>query len=163
MSKFYSVKYPTRRWPVQVWSNILNMAGINSHILYKGIHTRKISRYTFLCNLVNDIREFTRPKVISTPVNPSTPSSSILITRLSLDNSEMTPTTPKRRRMTFNSSSSPQTASDSSLKENVNAKLACQVRECKKNKAIDSCNVCKKLTCGVCIFKKMVTCKKCCN
>ena len=107
MSKFYSVKYPTRRWPVQVWSNILNMAGINSHILYKGIHTRKISRYTFLCNLVNDIREFTRPKVIPTPVNPSTPSSSILITRLSLDNSEMTPTTPKRRRMTFNSSSSP--------------------------------------------------------
>jgi len=37
MSKFYSVKYPTRRWPVQVWSNILNMASINSWILYKSM------------------------------------------------------------------------------------------------------------------------------
>lgn len=30
MAKQYSVKYATRRWPVQVWSNILKLAAINA-------------------------------------------------------------------------------------------------------------------------------------
>ncbi|XP_043506207.1 uncharacterized protein LOC122526717, partial [Polistes fuscatus] len=35
MAKKYSVKSGSRRWPLQVFYNILDLAGINSWILYK--------------------------------------------------------------------------------------------------------------------------------
>lgn len=41
MARFYSVKAPTRRWPLQIFYNILNLASINSWVLYKKINKKK--------------------------------------------------------------------------------------------------------------------------
>ena len=101
MTKFYSVKYPTRRWPVQIWSNVLNMSGINAWILFNAIHNRKVSRYTFLCNVVNDIRDLVKPKdnqVINTPKRTrKNPTSSSLSYSSSSSPSDL-PNRPAQRR-----------------------------------------------------------------
>ena len=56
MAKHNSVKSPTRRWPIQVWYNILNLSGINSWILYKNVNRNtKKSRREFLLELVEEI------------------------------------------------------------------------------------------------------------
>ena len=43
MARAYLVKGGTRRWPVVVFYNILNLAGINTHILFKGMHQQQES------------------------------------------------------------------------------------------------------------------------
>ena len=35
MARQYSVKADTRQWPVAIFYNILNLAGINAFVLYK--------------------------------------------------------------------------------------------------------------------------------
>ena len=60
MTRQYSVKAPTRKWPMQVWSNILNLIGINSWILYKNVNkTTKITRRRFLIKLIEEIASMT--------------------------------------------------------------------------------------------------------
>jgi hypothetical protein len=44
MSRQYSVSAATRRWPVSVFYNILNLAAINSWVLFKTINNSQISR-----------------------------------------------------------------------------------------------------------------------
>lgn len=44
MTRFYNVKAPSRRWPMQVFYNILNLATINAWLLYKIVNKSKISR-----------------------------------------------------------------------------------------------------------------------
>ncbi|XP_013170332.1 PREDICTED: piggyBac transposable element-derived protein 4-like [Papilio xuthus] len=47
MAKKYTVKSGSRRWPLQVFFNILDLAGINAWILYKTATGEKISRKDF--------------------------------------------------------------------------------------------------------------------
>ncbi|XP_032379457.1 piggyBac transposable element-derived protein 3-like [Etheostoma spectabile] len=56
MAKAYSVKGGTRRWPVAVFYNILDLAGINAHVLYKECTGSKISRRKFLLQLAEELR-----------------------------------------------------------------------------------------------------------
>lgn len=55
MAKKYSVKAPSRRWPVQVFYNILDLAAINSWILYKKLSQKKISRKKYILDLAREL------------------------------------------------------------------------------------------------------------
>jgi hypothetical protein len=55
MTRVYSVKYPTRRWPLQIFYNMLNLTSINAWILFKKVNNTKISRRDFLTKLVDEI------------------------------------------------------------------------------------------------------------
>ncbi len=57
MSRIYNTRAPTRRWPVSVFYNILNIASINSWILFKIINKSSISRSAYILQLVNKIRD----------------------------------------------------------------------------------------------------------
>ncbi|KAK7881874.1 hypothetical protein WMY93_030283 [Mugilogobius chulae] len=56
MLRMYSVKAATRRWPVAVFCNILDMAAVNAWILYKKCMGSKISRRDFIFELANALR-----------------------------------------------------------------------------------------------------------
>lgn len=134
MSRIHSVKYPTRRWPVQVWGNILNLGGINSWIVYKQLNNSKISRRRFIEKLIEEIAEMLQPESSTDEDEvPSTPARQPLRKRPRLD--QQTPSTPKT--------------------------VTCQIRLCSKNKANGVCSICSKSVCGKCCHSKAVVCKKC--
>lgn len=55
MARKCSLKSASRRWPVHVFFNILDLTGINSWILYKKITGEKLSRKNFLFRLVDEL------------------------------------------------------------------------------------------------------------
>ncbi|CAF0985459.1 unnamed protein product [Brachionus calyciflorus] len=55
MTRNYSVKSSTRRWPVQVFYNIHNFTSITSWVLYKKVNKSQIPRRDFLAQLVKEI------------------------------------------------------------------------------------------------------------
>lgn len=57
MAKKYSVKSASRRWPLHVFFNILDFAGINAWILYKETTGINISRKRFLFYLAKELTE----------------------------------------------------------------------------------------------------------
>lgn len=57
MARKYSVKSKSRRWPLQIFFNILDLAGINSWVLYKEATGEKISRQQFLFQLAEELAE----------------------------------------------------------------------------------------------------------
>lgn len=146
MTRLYSVKYATRRWPVQVWSNILNIAGINSWILYKEANNSTISRRKFLMKLIDEIVELITSS--SSKTQPQTTPSS-------------TPSTPrlevaKKRRYD-------QQTPDILTPPQIAKTAHCQIRLCLNNKSIGNCSKCEKAVCGRCLFTKHYFCKKCCK
>lgn len=56
MVKMYSVKAATRRWPVVVFYNMLDMAAVNAWVLYKKCLGLKTPRRDFILELVNQLR-----------------------------------------------------------------------------------------------------------
>ncbi|KAJ8277134.1 hypothetical protein GJAV_G00071830 [Gymnothorax javanicus] len=56
MARLYSVKGATRRWPVAVFSNMLDLATVNAHVLYKGCTGENISRRSFILELAKELR-----------------------------------------------------------------------------------------------------------
>lgn len=142
MARFYTVKAPTRRWPLQVFYNILNLVSINSWVLYKETNKNKISRRKFLIKLIEEILEMTsRNEEVRSPPVKRKPSSS------------ESPATPKRT-MHLNSSLDP-----------ISAKpVNCQVKAvCKRNRAIRICESCESHSCGQCIAEEKIksTCYNC--
>lgn len=55
MARKYSVKSKCQRWPLQVFFNILDLAGINAWILYTETTGEKISRQEFLFKLAEEL------------------------------------------------------------------------------------------------------------
>ena len=55
MARKYSVKSKSQRWPLQVFFNILDLAGINSWILYQETTGEGISRQEFLFQLGEEL------------------------------------------------------------------------------------------------------------
>lgn len=55
MTKKYSVKSKLRRWPLQEFFNILDLAIINGQILYKETTVEKIYRKDFMFQLANEL------------------------------------------------------------------------------------------------------------
>lgn len=55
MARKYIVRAGSRRWSVHVFYNILDLAAINSWILYRKVTGINISRHDFILQLVNDL------------------------------------------------------------------------------------------------------------
>lgn len=55
MARKYSVKSGSRRWPLQVFFNILDLAAINAWVLYNEITGENISRKDFLFQLAEEL------------------------------------------------------------------------------------------------------------
>ena len=75
MCRKYSVKAASRRWPVHVWYNILDLAAINAWILYKSVTGQKISRRNFIVQLAEELRQSGSKQSVSklslSPVAPA--------------------------------------------------------------------------------------------
>ena len=54
MAHLYTTRSVSRRWPITVWGNILDIAAINSYILYKKI-SHLITRLQFILMLVENL------------------------------------------------------------------------------------------------------------
>ena len=57
MARQYTVKANTRRWPVVVFYNILDLACINAYVLYQKNTENAISRRNFMFQLATELRE----------------------------------------------------------------------------------------------------------
>jgi hypothetical protein len=55
MTRQYSVCAASRRWPVCIFYNFINLSIINSWILYNNLNNTQISRRTFIKNLIEEI------------------------------------------------------------------------------------------------------------
>lgn len=55
MTRKYSVKSKSQRWPLQVFFSILDLAGINAWLLYKETTGEEISRQEFLFQLAEEL------------------------------------------------------------------------------------------------------------
>ena len=44
MARLCTTRSASRRWPVTVWGNILDIAAINSYVLYKKVTSNRITR-----------------------------------------------------------------------------------------------------------------------
>ncbi len=105
--------------------------------------------------LVNNIRDLIRPQAIPSTTNHDSPATTTTLT---------TATPRTKRRLAPDSPqihSSPHESSDSYSPSVKVRKNGCQIRTCNNNKAIDSCSLCDKLTCGKCVGIKSIICKKC--
>ena len=68
MSRLQTTKSCSRRWPLAVWANILDISAINAWIIYRKVTGKRISRRTFILNLVHQLRE--KSKIPQQPVFP---------------------------------------------------------------------------------------------
>ena len=57
MARTYSVKAASRRWPIQVFYNILDLAGINAWILFKEVTGNTNSHRNFLLQLATELSD----------------------------------------------------------------------------------------------------------
>ena len=55
MARKYSVKASSRRWPVHVFYNILDLAAINAWVLYKEVTGKTITRQDFILQLAEEL------------------------------------------------------------------------------------------------------------
>ena len=55
MARLYTTRSATRRWPMSVWGNRLDIAAINAWILYKKSTRKQISRRKFILCLVETL------------------------------------------------------------------------------------------------------------
>lgn len=55
MSRLYSTKVPCKRWPLQVFYNVLDFAAINAVIVYREALGVKISRREFILKLIEEL------------------------------------------------------------------------------------------------------------
>ena len=73
MARKYIVNAASRRWPVQLFYNILDLAAINVHILYKLVIGSKISQRRYFCGYPKSVVQglLKKEKLIHTsPVTP---------------------------------------------------------------------------------------------
>ncbi|GBN90229.1 hypothetical protein AVEN_72425-1 [Araneus ventricosus] len=56
MARKYSTKSASRRWPVQLFPTILDLAALNAWIIYKEVVGTKINRRDYILNLADDLR-----------------------------------------------------------------------------------------------------------
>ena len=57
MVRQYSVKAASRRWPIHVFSNILDISLLNAWVIYRGVTSESISRREFIQKVVESLIE----------------------------------------------------------------------------------------------------------
>lgn len=154
----------------QVWKNLLNLAGIYSHILYRAANNSKISRKQFLLKLIKEI--VATVEADSIPNARSTPSTSTQAAQLQTSSNDRLQRQTQTPSILSSLLSSSLTASlkrkiESHSSTNRFSHLSthrpthCQIRECRRNKSIANCCLCEKSICGRCTYSKDFTCVKC--
>ncbi|XP_065814652.1 activating transcription factor 7-interacting protein 1 isoform X2 [Labrus bergylta] len=76
MARRYTVKGRTRRWPVAVFYNLLDMAAINAHVLFKACTSTTIPRRAFILELAKQLREehlCVKASFVLVPMEPQHP------------------------------------------------------------------------------------------
>ena len=68
MARKYSVKAGSRRWPLHVFYNILDLAAINAWVLYKETTQANISRKEFLFKLAEELGDDYRDEIINSSI-----------------------------------------------------------------------------------------------
>ena len=61
MARLYTTRSAGRKWPVAVWGNILDIAAINSYVLYKKITSNRITLRQFILILVENLLDKPQP------------------------------------------------------------------------------------------------------
>ena len=56
MSRLYTTRSASRRWPVYIFYNVLDFAAINAFILFRTCNSSSISRRSYILNLVHELR-----------------------------------------------------------------------------------------------------------
>lgn len=125
MAKKYSVKSSSRRWPVQVFYNILDLAAINAWIIYKQTTGKKISRLNFLMDLAESLR------------NPYLDDKNVI-------NSETNSVMAVRAQ---NTGHKRKISTEHSCSIIPPKRQHCQTKKC-KNKSSTKCYDCQKIICG---------------
>ena len=57
MTRMYLVEASRRRWPINEFYNMINLALINTHILYKHVHKEGISRRKFIQRMFEELTD----------------------------------------------------------------------------------------------------------
>ena len=57
MTKKYTCRIDTRRWPIHSFQTTLDLAAINAWILYKEVTNENISCRNFICKLAEELAE----------------------------------------------------------------------------------------------------------
>ena len=72
MVRKYSTHSTSRRWPVAIWCNILNIAALNAWIMYKKATGKTISQKNFILQLNEEQRaEYVRRRKKARPITGS--------------------------------------------------------------------------------------------
>ena len=120
MLKLYSTKPASRRWPVHVFSNILDMGLLNAWILYKMVTKRKESRRDFILAVVEGLLPDARKS------------------------------TPNRlKRMVASPMTSLPEHAGGDFRDKKQ-RLTCATGLCKRNRTLDRCKKCARPLCGRC-------------
>ena len=69
MTRLYKTRSASRRWPLSVWENILDIATINVKILFAKCTGNRISRRQFIFQLMKNLRN--EPELTSTGTSTS--------------------------------------------------------------------------------------------
>jgi hypothetical protein len=157
MTRIYNVKSPCRRWPLQVFFNMLNLTSINSWVLYKEVHGKKLSRRNFIVGLIQEIRSLKNPTTIASPLSQTSPS----IKRHTTLTSILAPLTPPASKKIIcleneNGITQSTISKDDLRFGKVNVKF-------KRNRSINVCTKCELEICGSCSAKvlEIATCIIC--
>jgi hypothetical protein len=123
MSRQYFVKAPTRRWPVCVFYNKLNMTIIKSWVIYRRINGSDISRRNLIIKIIEEIFDHVSERRSKTMASP--------LQKLSIN----TPSPSTKRKSQFQpfASSAKRLFDD----QNEQTRAACQIRLCNNNKTAE--------------------------
>lgn len=157
MAKKYSTKASSRRWPVQIFYNILDLAGINAWIIYKNITGKSISRLKFILELAESLR---RPYLSDKNLVASQKNNALSNGLLTRNNNEIaTIDTTQQRNISLEINSSNLTKCCCSKIQPK--RQHCQTKKC-NNKSSTKCFDCKKIICGKCTSYEQHWCFDCC-
>lgn len=161
MMKKYTVKAASRRWPVQVFYNILDMTGLNAWNIYKNVTGKKISRLNFLMELVEALR---RPYITAKiHVDPQDCANATTQNHQRSLQDEDAPMNSARKRKTFQEKDCDfkKKCTCSKVEAKQTKRQHCQIKKC-NNKSSEKCFDCNKIICGKCTSFEQRWCFECC-
>ncbi|XP_064208065.1 uncharacterized protein tcerg1b isoform X2 [Anguilla rostrata] len=140
-ARLYTTKAATRRWPVAVFYNVLDLAAVNAHVLFGRCLDKAESRRDFILELACELREkHMRSKALAAAVKREAAVAALIRTPIV---SPRTPVAPPRTPM------------------GPGKRTHCQVARCARNKASDFCVQCSRYVCGPCSYKLPKLCVLC--
>jgi len=130
MSRMYSTKARSRRWPMHVFYNVIDMALVNSHIIYKHVCSSNVSRRVFIQKVCEELTKSTPFEVTEEDLTSIGPAAKVR--RTDECRGSAAATISKERR-------------------------TCSSKKC-RNRTTDVCSSCRTTVCGTCATKTCASC-----